>query len=106
MAVLDAALAQLPRAVIEDAEIVLRSDSVGAAHDLLDVCRDARICFFGRLPSDRPRPPGDPRPRRARLGYASSSERSTNVASMPSAHAAMSRTYTAPTASRWAGATW
>jgi hypothetical protein len=45
IAVLDQALAQLPPAVIDDAEIVLRCDSAGATHELTDACRDARIAF-------------------------------------------------------------
>jgi len=45
IAVLDQALAQLPRDIVEEAEIVLRADAAGATHDLLDACRDARIAF-------------------------------------------------------------
>jgi hypothetical protein len=43
--VLDDALAQLPREIVETEPIVLRTDSAGATHALLDFCRDARIRF-------------------------------------------------------------
>ncbi len=45
VALLADALGQLPRQVVEDAEIMLRCDSAGATHELLDACRDARIGF-------------------------------------------------------------
>lgn len=45
VAVLDQALEQLPRQVVEDAEIVVRCDSAGATHALLAACRDARLRF-------------------------------------------------------------
>ena len=43
--VLEAALAQIPAAHIETLEIVLRADSGGATHELIDYCREARIGF-------------------------------------------------------------
>jgi Transposase DDE domain group 1 len=43
--VLGVALEQLPRDVVADAEILVRCDSAGATHELLDVCRDARLRF-------------------------------------------------------------
>jgi len=45
--VLGDALDQLPRAVVADPdiEIVVRCDSAGATHDLLDFCRDGRLRF-------------------------------------------------------------
>jgi hypothetical protein len=48
IAVLDEALEQLPRAVISDpeCEIVLRADSAGAALELCQAARDARIGFL------------------------------------------------------------
>src|SRR4051812_36653544 len=48
IAVLDDALEQLPRAVISDpeSEIVLRADSAGAALELCQAARDARIGFL------------------------------------------------------------
>ena len=48
IAVLDDALEQLPRAVISDpdCEIVLRADSAGAALELCQAARDARIGFL------------------------------------------------------------
>src|SRR5215216_2603851 len=48
IAVLDDALEQLPRAVISDpdCEVVLRADSAGAALELCQAARDARICFL------------------------------------------------------------
>src|SRR4051794_9171978 len=45
LAVLDQALDQLPRALVETEPIVLRTDSAGATHELLEGCRDARIRF-------------------------------------------------------------
>jgi hypothetical protein len=45
VAVADAALAQIPAAHIENIEIVLRVDSAGACHELLDWAREARIAF-------------------------------------------------------------
>jgi hypothetical protein len=45
IAVLGDALEQLPRDVIADAEILIRCDSAGATHELLDFCRDARLRF-------------------------------------------------------------
>lgn len=44
--VVDLALEQLPRAVVEDAEIVVRTDSAGATHELTDELRAARIRFL------------------------------------------------------------
>ena len=43
--VAEQALAQIPAARIEDIEILLRVDSAGACHDLLDWCREGRIAF-------------------------------------------------------------
>jgi hypothetical protein len=45
IAVAEQALEQIPAAQIEDIEIVLRIDSAGASHELLDWCRDARIRY-------------------------------------------------------------
>src|SRR4051812_34293798 len=39
------ALEQLPRDVVADAEIVVRCDSAGATHELLDFCPDGRLRF-------------------------------------------------------------
>jgi hypothetical protein len=46
VAVVNLALEQLPREVIEDAEIVVRTDSAGATHELTDELRAARIRFL------------------------------------------------------------
>ena len=47
LALLDLALEQLPQGVL-DGEILARSDSAGASHDLADACRETAICFsFG-----------------------------------------------------------
>jgi hypothetical protein len=46
VAVVDLALEQLPRGVVEDAEIVVRTDSAGATHELTDELRAARIRFL------------------------------------------------------------
>jgi hypothetical protein len=43
--VLEAALAQIPAAHIETIELVLRADSAGATHELIDYCRRTRIRF-------------------------------------------------------------
>jgi len=43
--VAEQALAQIPAARIEDIEILLRVDSAGACHELLDWCREARIGY-------------------------------------------------------------
>jgi Transposase DDE domain group 1 len=43
--VLADALQQLPREIIEDAEIVLRADSAGLTHELLDFCHDGNLRF-------------------------------------------------------------
>ena len=43
--VAEAALAQIPEAHIENIEILLRVDSAGACHELLDWCRDAKIGY-------------------------------------------------------------
>jgi hypothetical protein len=43
--VAEQALAQIPGAQVETIELLLRVDSAGASHELLDWCRDARIRF-------------------------------------------------------------
>ena len=45
IAVLVDALEQLPREVAETETIVMRTDSAGLTHELLDFCRDGRIRF-------------------------------------------------------------
>jgi hypothetical protein len=45
IAVLDAALAQLPRRVAVREAILVRADSAGATHELIDFCRDGRLGF-------------------------------------------------------------
>jgi hypothetical protein len=45
IAVLADALEQLPREVVETETIVMRTDSAGLTHELLDFCRDGRIGF-------------------------------------------------------------
>jgi hypothetical protein len=44
-ALLDLALAQIPAPYIEDLEILVRADSAGATHGLIDYCRDANLRF-------------------------------------------------------------
>jgi Transposase DDE domain group 1 len=44
--VVDLALAQLPRDVVEQAQIVVRTDSAAASHELTDELRGARINFL------------------------------------------------------------
>jgi hypothetical protein len=45
VAVLDRALAQIPAEYIETLEILVRADSAGATHDLVDYCREANMRF-------------------------------------------------------------
>jgi Transposase DDE domain group 1 len=45
IAVLDAALAQLPRRVAAREPILVRADSAGATRELLEYCRDGRLRF-------------------------------------------------------------
>jgi len=45
IAVLDAALAQLPKRVATREAILVRADSAGATHELIDFCRDGRMRF-------------------------------------------------------------
>jgi hypothetical protein len=45
IAVTEAALAQIPAADVENLEILLRVDSAGATHELIDYCRETRIRF-------------------------------------------------------------
>jgi len=44
-AVIDLALAQIPPEFIESLEILVRADSAGATHGLLDYCRDGNMRF-------------------------------------------------------------
>jgi hypothetical protein len=46
IAVVDAALEQLPQDVAENARIVVRTDSAGATHDFVDYLREGRIDFL------------------------------------------------------------
>ncbi len=45
VAVLDLALAQIPTEYLESLEILVRADSAGATHGLIDYCRDAKMRF-------------------------------------------------------------
>jgi hypothetical protein len=45
IAVLDRALEQIPAAYVEQIEILVRADSAGATHGLIDYCREAKIRF-------------------------------------------------------------
>jgi hypothetical protein len=45
IAVAEQAIAQIPAEHIEDIELLLRVDSAGASHELLDFCHDGRIRF-------------------------------------------------------------
>jgi hypothetical protein len=45
IAVAEAALEQIPQAHVGEIEMLLRADSAGATHGLIDWCRDARIRF-------------------------------------------------------------
>jgi hypothetical protein len=45
IAVVEQSLAQIPGELIEDIEILVRADSAGATHDLLDFCREHRLRY-------------------------------------------------------------
>src|SRR5215207_8639708 len=45
MTVLDRALEQIPAEHVEQIEILVRADSAGATHGLIDYCREANLCF-------------------------------------------------------------
>ncbi|MCA1701114.1 MAG: IS1380 family transposase, partial [Actinobacteria bacterium] len=45
IAVIEDALAQIPAGQIEQIEILVRADSAGATHDLLDFCREGRLRY-------------------------------------------------------------
>jgi hypothetical protein len=45
IAVVEQALAQIPAEYIEDIEILVRADTAGATHDLLDFCREHRLRY-------------------------------------------------------------
>ena len=60
-----------------DGEILARSDSAGASHDLADACRETRIRFSFGYPIDRARPRGAARACKNRRG----GRRSTRTAS-------------------------
>jgi len=45
IAVAEHAIRQIPEGHIEAIELLLRVDSAGATHELLDWCRDGRICY-------------------------------------------------------------
>ena len=61
VAVLDRALAQIPAEYVETLEILVRADSAGATHGLVDYCREAQHALLGRLRADRAGPRRDPR---------------------------------------------
>jgi hypothetical protein len=60
--VVDMALGQLPRAVVEDAEIVVRTDSAGASDELTDEMRAAGVQLPDGVRPHRTRASGDPQP--------------------------------------------
>jgi hypothetical protein len=68
IAVAEDALDQIPFEHIEEIEILLRTDSAGAAHELVDWCRDGRLGFSVGVRPDRARQERDPRSARERLG--------------------------------------
>jgi len=45
IAVIEQALQQIPAEQIADVEIVVRADSAGATHDLMDFCREGRLRY-------------------------------------------------------------
>src|SRR4051794_23073044 len=54
IAVLDGALAQLPKKVAAREAILVRADSAGATHELIDFCRDGRLRFSGGVDLTEP----------------------------------------------------
>jgi hypothetical protein len=77
VAVLDMALGQIPAEYVEALESLVRADSAGATHGLVDCCREARMRFSVGYELTEPvsrRDPSDPRSRvgagarRGRLG--------------------------------------
>ena len=46
---IDLALAQIPTEYIQSLEILVRADSAGATHGLIDYCREGNMRFLGRL---------------------------------------------------------
>ena len=69
VAVLDRALAQIPAEYVESLEILVRADSAGATHGLVDYCREAQHAVLGRLRADRAGPRRDPRRSPRMLGF-------------------------------------
>ena len=67
-AVIDRALAQIPAEYVETLEILVRADSAGATHGLVDYCREGEHALLGRLRADRAGPRRDPRDPRGRVG--------------------------------------
>jgi hypothetical protein len=62
--VLDLALAQIPTEIADSVEILIRADSAGATHALLDYCHDADLRFsvgYELTKEDPHRDPPDPR---------------------------------------------
>ena len=53
--VLDAALQQLPKRVAAREQVLVRADSAGATHELIDFCRDGPVRLLGRRRPDRAR---------------------------------------------------
>jgi Transposase DDE domain group 1 len=45
VAVIQDALAQVPAELIETIEILVRTDSAGATHEVMDFCREHRLCY-------------------------------------------------------------
>ena len=61
IAVAEQAIAQIPADRIEGIEVLLRVDSAGASHELLDWCREGRIRFSVGYEPHRGRSRSDPR---------------------------------------------
>jgi hypothetical protein len=96
IAVAEAALQQIPREHIETIRVLLRVDSAGACHELLDWAHDANIRFSVGAGSARERARAS-----CRSPTQTGSQRSTRTApSAPTARSSSSPTSTSPTGRR------
>ena len=76
IAVAEQAIQQIPAEHIENIELLLRVDSAGASHELLDWCREGRIELLRRLRTDR----GECAPRSSKSPTAPGFRRSSRTA--------------------------
>jgi hypothetical protein len=65
IAVIQDTLAQVPAQLIETIKIVVRTDSAGATHEVMDFCREHRLRFSAGFELPTPKPAADRRTRAA-----------------------------------------